>query len=240
MIKNKFIFVIFCFVLFNSCEEELKLSFVEVNITTENNDSVEINIPEAIGDMTIAEAINSEINQTVMSELHIGDSQNITSKSVEESIDTFNKEYKKFMNDFPDSAQVWDAQIDGEVIYQTDEIISVSITSYVNTGGAHGIFQIAFLNFNAETGKRIPNGNLFNDIAAFNTLAKTFFDTSIKDKSTLFEKDNFTLPVNIGYTEEGLILAYNVYEIAPYSTGLIDFTIPYEKADNYLVFKGSR
>ena len=71
-------------------------------------------------------------------------------------------------------------------------------------------------------------------------MAKTYFDASIKDKSTLFEKDNFTLPVNIGYTEEGLILAYNVYEIAPYSTGLIDFTIPYEEADDYLVFKGSK
>lgn len=240
MVKNKFILLIFCFILFNSCEEELKISFDEINITTENNDSVEINIPEAIGDMKIADLINSEINHTVMSELHIGDSENITSKSVEESIDTFNKEYNNFMNDFPDSAQVWDAEIDGEVIYQSNEIISVSITSYVNTGGAHGIFHISFLNFNAETGARIPNGNLFNDIAAFNKVAKSYFDNSIKDKSTLFEKDIFTLPVNIGYTEEGLILAYNVYEIAPYSTGLIDFTIPYEKADDYLVFKGSR
>jgi len=240
MIKNKFILFIFCFMLFNSCEEELKISFIEVNITTENNDSVEINIPEAIGDVTIAEAINSEINHTVMSELQMGDAETITSKSVEESIDTFNKEYKNFMNDFPDSAQVWDAEIDGEVIYQSNEIISVSITSYVNTGGAHGIFHLSFLNFNAETGERIPNGNLFNDIVAFNKMAKTYFDASIKDKSTLFEKDNFTLPVNIGYTEEGLILAYNVYEIAPYSTGLIDFTIPYEEADDYLVFKGSK
>lgn len=240
MIKNKLISLIFCFILFNSCEDEAKISFVEVNITTENNDSIEINIPEAIGDMTIAEAINSEINHTIMSELHIGDSENITSTTVEESIDTFNQEYKNFMKDFPDSAQVWDAEIDGEVIYQSNEIISVSITSYVNTGGAHGIFHMSFLNFNAETGKRIPNGNLFNDITAFNKLAKTYFDTTIKDKSTLFEKDNFTLPVNIGYTEEGLILAYNVYEIAPYSTGLIDFTIPYDEADDYLVFKGSR
>ena len=32
----------------------------------------------------------------------------------------------------------------------------------------------------------------------------------------------------------------DVYEIAPYSTGLIDFTIPYEEADDYLVFKGFR
>lgn len=240
MLKNKFIFIIFCFILFNSCEEESKISFIEVNVTTENNDSVEVTIPEAIGDMTIAEVINSEINHTVMSALHIGDSENITAKSIEESIDIFNKEYKNFMNDFPDSAQVWNAEIDGEVIYQSDEIISVSISSYINTGGAHGLFHISFLNFNAETGKRIPNGNLFNDITAFKKMAKAYFDSSIKDPSTLFEKDNFTLPVNIGYTEEGLILAYNVYEIAPYSTGLIDFTIPYEEADDYLVFQGSR
>lgn len=239
MQHTNYILLIFCFILFNNCKEEETLSFVEVNMTTENNSSVEINIPVAVGDPIISNTINSEITHVVISELHLGETENITSKSIEESIDSFNKEYSDFISDFPDSSQVWDAEIDGEVIYQTDTIISLSITSYVNTGGAHGILHIYFLNFNASTGKRIPNSNLFYDINAFKAIAKTYFDKAIMDKSTLFEKDNFTLPVNIGYTEEGLNLTYNVYEIAPYSTGLIDFTIPYEVADDYLIFKGS-
>ena len=143
------------------------------------------------------------------------------------------------MMDFPDSAQIWEAQIDGEVIYQSEEIISISITSYINTGGAHGNLHITFLNFDALNGKRIPNGNLFHNIDAFKDIAKRYFYETLEDKSVLFEPDNFTLPVNFGYSLDGLVLLYNVYEIAPYSTGVIDFTIPFDELTDLLVFNGS-
>jgi len=240
MLKNKFFFLVFTFVLFFACKEDSTLLFTEVNITTDNNILVDINIPKAFGDSEISNNINSEISKLIISKLNIGDSETSSSKTIEESITAFNNEYRSFVSNFPESTQPWEAQIDGEVMFKSDEVISISLTFYINTGGAHGTLQISFLNFNALTGKPIENKKLFNDLEAFKRIAKTHFDKTVKDKNTLFEPDNFILPANIGYTEDGLILLYNVYEIAPYSTGTIEFTIPYEEVDPVLVLNSSR
>ena len=236
---NKYFFLACCFFLFQTCVEEKSVTFSETNITTKNNSLVEVNIPKALGDKTITDRINSEIAFVIMSALHIGDPDHVTSKSIEESIDSFNNEYNAFISDFPETQQVWEAQIDGEVIFQSADIITVSLTSYVNTGGAHGILQITLLNFDAQSGKRLSNTDLVNDMEGFKTAIKPYFDNAIEDKNTLFEPDNFTLPANMGYSEEGLLMLYNVYEIAPYSSGIIDFTVPFENVDGFLVFDSS-
>jgi len=240
MFKKKYSILLCSFVLFFGCKEDLSLYFSEVNITTDNNTLVEINIPKAFGDSTISNNINSEISKLIISQLNIGDSETSTSKTIEESVTAFNNEYRAFVSDFPESTQPWEAQIDGEVMFQSEKVISISLTFYINTGGAHGNLHISLLNFNALTGKSIDNNDLFNNSEAFKNIAKIHFDNTIKDKNTLFEPDNFILPENIGYTEEGLMLLYNVYEIAPYSTGTIEFTIPYNEVDSVLVLDSSR
>lgn len=239
MSYNKYIFLICSFFLFQTCEEEEYITFSEVNITTKNNSLVDINIPKASGNSTKAEEINTEISNIIAKELRLGDSNIVTSKSIEESIDSFNKEYQSFMSDFPESNQIWEVQIDGDVIFQSEEIITISLTSYINTGGAHGVLTITLTNFDALTGKRIPNTDLTNNADLFKSIAKRFFDNSIEDKSSLFEPDNFSLPANIGYTEDGILFIYNTYEIAPYSSGLIEFTVPFKDINNYLVFNSS-
>lgn len=227
--------ICFFLTLFN-CKEEQKIMFSDINITTENNTVVEVNIPEANGNKTVSDQINAEIQKTVISALHIGNPDNIVSTHVKESINSFNKEYGMFKKDFPETAQIWEAQIDGEVIYQSSEIISVAITSYTNTGGAHGALNISLLNFKTATGEQVKNNQLFNDIEAFKTLAKPYFKDATIDKSLILDSKEFILPANIGYSEDGIVLLYNTYEIAPYSTGIIEFTIPFEDVESYLVF----
>ena len=48
-----------------------------------------------------------------------------------------------------------------------------------------------------------------------------------------FGKD-FQLPETLGYSDEGLIVLYNPYEIASYSQGIIEFTIPYSEISSFL------
>ena len=225
-----------CFLVLFNCNEEQKTVFSEINITTDNNTIVEVNIPQVSGDKSISNQINSEIQKTIISALHIGNPDEITSSSVEESITSFNNEYNAFKSDFPETAQIWEAQIDGEVLYQSPEIISIAMTSYTNTGGAHGILNISFLNFDSKTGQRIQNNQIFNDVEAFKTVAHPFFKDAIKNKSLLIDYKQFKLPTNIGYSEEGIVLLYNTYEIAPYSSGIIELAIPFGDAEPYLVF----
>tara|TARA_R110002072_G_scaffold166190_1_gene319419 strand:+ start:111 stop:833 length:723 start_codon:yes stop_codon:yes gene_type:complete len=238
--SNRLYILVACVsIFFFSCEEHTKTTFSEISISTENNTSVEINIPKANGNSRVIDSINSSIEKAVITALQIGVPDNIELETIEESIASFNKEFETFKTDFPESLQIWDAQIDGEVLFQSPEIISISITSYVNTGGAHGILHISFLNFDSITGKRITNKNLFTNIGAFKEIAQTHFDKAIKEKDILFETDKFELPANIGYTEDGLVLLYNTYEIAPYSTGIIEFAIPFDEIESYLVFNSA-
>ncbi|MEC3906443.1 DUF3298 and DUF4163 domain-containing protein [Tamlana sp. 2201CG12-4] len=233
-LKNVLIFS--CFLLIASgCKKEPSLSFSEIHISVPKNNIVDINIPKAQGHEKVSGQINAEIEKLVISALHIDDIDN-PATSVKEGIKRFNTDYISFKTDFPESIQVWEAQIDGEILYQSDEIISISITSYVNTGGAHGSLHISFLNFEAESGHLIPNEKLFNNLMAFNKIAKPYFQKSVSDKDLALDINTFNLPKNISYNEDGVVLLYNAYEIAPYLSGITEFLIPFNEVESLLVF----
>ncbi|PWH83758.1 DUF3298/DUF4163 domain-containing protein [Algibacter marinivivus] len=236
MRQYKYLLTICYFIAFFNCEEEKKTVFSEINITTENNSLVEVNIPEANGNKIVSNQINNKIQNTVISALHIGNPDEITSASIEESITAFNNEFKVFKTDFPESSQLWEAQIDGEIIHQSSELISIALTSYTNTGGAHGILNISFLNFDSKTGQSLKNNQLFSDVDAFKEVAKPYFNKVLTEKNIILDNTLFQLPANIGYTEDGIVLLYNTYEVAPYSDGIIEFAIPYDEVEDYLVF----
>ena len=65
-----------------------------------------------------------------------------------EAAKQFDTEYANFKNQFADSDQKWEALIDGEVTYESPELISIAINSYLDTGGAHGNGYVKFFNFN--------------------------------------------------------------------------------------------
>ncbi|PWI30541.1 DUF3298/DUF4163 domain-containing protein [Flavobacteriaceae bacterium LYZ1037] len=236
--RFKFLAYILIISLFSqTCQEEKPLEFKERNITTETNNIVEINIPEAFGNEEASRIINNRINQTIKSSLNSNTETDPSSLTVSEAIDYLNNEYLRFKADFPESAMEWDAQIDGEVMYQSDEIVSIAITSYMNTGGAHGSLNISFLNFDAYTGKPLKNEELFQDYLSFTEIAKDYYIEEIADKKELyFEPDNFKLPENIGFNDEGVILLYNTYEIAPYASGITEINIPWEVLQSSLNF----
>lgn len=94
--------------------------------------------------------------------------------------------------------------MDGEQLFKSRKIVTLAITSYINTGGAHGALQISLLNFNAKTGKKIDNDNLFTNIEAFKTIAKTCFEVDTASKNQPDVSQKFKLPVNIGITKQVL------------------------------------
>lgn len=230
--RQKVIYVVIFFVF--SCVEDSNIVFSEININTKSNTIVEVNIPKAEGKEAVINNINTAIRNVVSANLQFNSNEN-TTVPIEQSINTFNAEYKSFKSEFPESLMVWDAQIDGEVLYQSNAIITVAITAYTNTGGAHGNTLVSLLNFDALTGQSLKNNELINNMKAFKKLAEKQFKADIKDKKAFyFDPDNFMLPENIGYHETGIVLLYNNYEIAPYSTGLTKLTIPYKTVSEYL------
>lgn len=216
------------------------IAFKEVTFTDGDTSMVEVNVPLAEGNTVIANAINLSIEKSVIANLQVAKVDTIAFHSIKEAIEGFDNEFEAFKHDFPESAYPWEVQIDGDIMYQSNAVISLALTSYMNTGGAHGNLTITFFNFNAQTGKTISNSGLFNDNEAFYKLAKAYYQKHVDDKKILFEPEKFVLPANIGYSENGITLLYNTYEIGPYSTGVIEFTIPYDEVSSLLVFDGAQ
>ena len=221
--------------LFWSCATEKALVFSESNTLYEDNAVIEINIPVAEGDSDLAKTINSKIEGHIANMLNFAEEPSDTI-SLKGAIKNFDTNYKRFKNDFAESALIWEATFDGEVTHNSENIISIALSSYSNTGGAHGNTNVTFYNFDKATSKLIEVNSMLTDKQAFKVLAEHYFKENVNRNDEFayedyFFDEGFQLPANIGFNEEGLILFYNTYEIAPYAMGITEFTIPYEKLD---------
>jgi len=216
-----------------SCNEEVSLSFTEFNLEYSENSIIEINAPRVDGESAIGDLINVTIENHISNTLNFSDDQ--TNLILADALEKFDTEYKTFKNDFEENALVWEATFDGEVTYQSSEIISIALTSYLNTGGAHGNMNVTFLNFNPSTGELLKIDDLIANKLAFTNLSQQHFNAAIQTSDGInfedyFFGEGFQLPENIGFNNDGVNLFYNVYEIAAYAMGITEFTIPYNES----------
>jgi hypothetical protein len=228
------------FVLFGivSCNKELNITFTEFNIEMKENTVIEINVPWAEGTTEVRDVINLKIQNHIANIINFGEDE--SDIILGDALVKFDSIYIAFKDDFEESSLAWEALIDGEVTYQSSEITCIAINSYLNTGGAHGNMNISFLNFNSQTGELLKNDELIKNKINFIKIAEKYFNLQLQEASNengfndYFFGDGFQLPENIGFSDEGIILLYNVYEIAPYSEGITEFTIPFEEMLPYL------
>lgn len=120
-----------------------------------------------------------------------------------------------------------------------DKVLSLEITSYSDTGGAHGNYGSVGRNYDLKTGELIGLDDLSEDSAAFHAtildymvnLAETpsykerlFEPTKADLDSALFNGESWF------FTQSGVSLFSNPYALGPYASGEIYFRLPYEKA----------
>lgn len=225
--------------LFN-CAEDASLKFEDTFISLPSGAKIEVLYPKAKGSTEAVKNINTAIDSYIANQISFNDS--IPATDVKNAIEKFNTEYTGFKEDFEDSEARWEALVEGEVQYQSPEILCISINTYLYTGGAHGNDRIDFLNFNPNTGQPYTTQDLITDMPGFSKLveanlkkeqAKKAKDKAMED---LFFGKDFQLPESIGFNEDGVIILYNTYEIASYAQGITEFLIPYSEANPFLSF----
>ena len=221
--------------LVTSCKNELKPLVFEAEVISKSFDA---NIDVAFDRVKEKSTISNNLNTTIEKELIKAIPNSDTYKSLNEALDAFNEQYKRFSKEFAEESQPWELYIETEIAYESEEVITIVISSYSDTGGAHGNDKIQLLNFNPKTGDLYSQSEIINDISKFKILAESYFLKNLESEalniSEYFFGKSFQLPENMGFSEEGLILLYNVYEIASYSQGYTEFVIPFEEASNYL------
>jgi hypothetical protein len=240
IVKKINLLFIIPFFLF-SCSEDVKLTFKEHNISLNENAVIDINYPKAEGNKTVADIINKTVESFIVNQISMTE-DSVINGSIATAVKQFDIEYINFKNAFLDSDQKWEALIDGEVTYESPELISIAINSYLDTGGAHGNVSVQFFNFNPQNGDILTKKDLITDMKGFSNVVEHYFkqeteapsdDESLED---FFFGEDFQLPESIGFTDEGVIILYNTYEIASYAQGITEFTIPYDDITSFLNF----
>lgn len=146
--------------------------------------------------------------------------------------------YEMKKNGFP--FHPYEAIVKYKVTYLTCQFISLYFDKYIYTGGAHGNTVRHSDSWNLNTGKMIniseyfpDNPNYIDDILAFvideitNELKDPeakwkYFETYGQDVYNTWNEDDFYL------TPSGIVVYFQQYAIAPYSSGILEFLIPFK------------
>jgi hypothetical protein len=233
----------------SSCSNELNFenkmfSKKSTLLCKQNCTEIKVAIPIAKSNSLAADSINKKVF-SIVKELVYLEEKPLTKENYEELVSSFIQSFENTKEAFPDSTFGWEANIEGTVKYQSENLINIEIDHYTFTGGAHGYEGIQSLLFDPKTGKTIPNDNLFKNTAELKKMVEKKFRIkyqiplvgNINQTGYLFEDDTFQLPKNILFTNEGLLFHYNQYEAAAYVEGPKTLFIPYTSLKNYLVVK---
>jgi hypothetical protein len=156
--------------------------------------------------------------------------------SIEEAAAAFIKEYNDLVTSQKEHARPWQSGCSGEVLLDRPGIVTVSISSYAYTGGAHGMSVTQYLVFDAATGKQLGLADFLAQ--GFEAQLDKLIERRFRKMRGLSESEPLTGEKgllfdnairhneNFAVTGSGICFLYNQYEIAPYSAGqiTIDFS----------------
>ncbi len=237
ILKRIISFFAFLIVL-TSCNSEFKpATFETIDVDVAYDAQISATYSKAKGTSELSHTINTNVENAIIKAL----SPLENTDDLKDVLKAFNTEYLDFKNEFSEESEpAWELQIETELTYQSAEVLTIAISTYEFKGGAHGSDQIQFLNLDAKTGKVLSRNEIIKDIESFKALAQQAFVNSLSNKKDnlkmedFFFGEPFHLPENIGFSEDGLVLLYNVYEVASYDQGYTEFVIPFSECESYL------
>jgi len=155
----------------------------------------------------------------------------------DELIAAFLGEHRVFVSDFPETAAVWTIEISTEVLHNTAEVSTISVSETAYTGGAHPNSHRRLASFDVATGQLLGIDDLTIEVPELTARAvKTLRsvqglepDADLGAAGFWLEGEDLPLPDNIGVVAAGLLIHWDPYVIAPYSMGPIEIVIPIEE-----------
>ncbi len=135
-------------------------------------------------------------------------------------------------NEYP--VRMFESVVNYNVTYNRDCTLSLYFDRYEYTGGAHGMTVRYSDTWNLQDGRRIELGEIYpayaseiTDIIIAEIATKMhsgegwYFEDYEKNVAEYFNPQHFYLK------SAGLVVYFQLYEIAPYASGIPEFMIPY-------------
>ena len=123
------------------------------------------------------------------------------------------------------------------VHYQKDDLLSLSVFYYRYTLGAHGHTLQRAYNFNLENGEEILLGDILKGKKDYVDIINQEIRRQIElnpqeyfSEWSVFQSISEEQPFYL--IEEGIVVYFGLYEIAPYASGIRYFQIPYSLIRN--------
>ena len=261
----KYIFIAISIILFTSCNapksssEKPKekraesttrfYSIEKISSTADGCQSdkcsvVEVNYPKFNTNFQKSERTNRLIEENINAIIKNNLFETIKSNSTDQLIEAFFNGYRAFKTEFPESITPWSIKIDITPTYIGEKFTSLSFNTYSYTGGAHPSDVLTYLNISKDGKELTKYSQFFKDSKSLKAQVEKKFrikfnlseKDNLADRGFLFEKNKFELSENFGFTDDGLSVYYNPYEIAPHSQGAIIITIPFSELNGNFKF----
>lgn len=196
-----------------------KVSFKEMRYSSDYI-SVNIKIPmiSYVDNLNVEKRINTLLEGEIIS----------FKNQVETSSKEAYEESKKHNFDFIP----YEASESYTVTYNNGKLLSIPIVFYTYTGGAHGNTIQEPYNFNLETGDKLTLKDIFKEGSNFKNIISEIIKSSIEENPDIYFDDAINTVNNLSdtqkfyITDDNLVIYYDLYEIAPYSSGIREFQVP--------------
>lgn len=151
-------------------------------------------------------------------------------------------DWEQFHDEIDGYRVPWRLERAVEVVYESDELVTLHFNEFSFAGGAHPNQYDHFQSFTKRSGRRVQVADLTPDSTSWNRLldlAEEHFrytfelleEEDLDDAGFFFDDGRFHLTENIAFTQYGLLIHFNSYEVAPYAIGPISIELSYDELD---------
>lgn len=203
--------------------QPVQISTKEVNEQTDILET-DLKIPVISGmkDEELQKEVNQEIDQYLME----------IETAIKEQAQTFAQEAKE---------QGWEIRpyqvsSDFKLAYNDRGVVSIVLESYEYTGGAHGMTVLKTFNLDLKDGKELALKDVFNE----GTDYENIINQEISKEIASHPEDYFDGDMGFNgisdeqgfyIDQEGIVIYFDLYDIAPYSSGIQKFKLSFDLFD---------
>ena len=169
---------------------------------------------------------------------------------VDEAADAFIMEHAEFVADFPDYKHSWHFTMEVKHQGTVGNVVCMEISHQGFTGGAHGTYGGYYVLLDKTTGLEVDWTEMIvpGQMGAFADAAERAFrrerglsaEADLKDAGFWFTGGIFTLDAaEIGFADQGVIVHFNTYTVAPHALGVTTYVIPAADLAGIVDIKGA-
>ncbi len=125
----------------------------------------------------------------------------------------------------------YEYQVSYGVKFNENNLLSIVMNDAIYTGGAHGTTIVTSYNFNILTGQQLFVGDIAKSQTNLNKI-KDYAINELSKRDYVFNEELKNIEINNNrpfyFAQNGIILMFQEYEVAPYAAGRPEVKIPIE------------